>query len=228
MKDFLRYALAPIILLIIFSAFIVLYNLFRLPPPSELIEIVKRYYLEHNPYLVVFLGALVEGLLFINWYLPGSIIIVLGVIFARDSGFSVLVVVFLIILGFLLTSIANYFLGKYGWYRLFLKLGLREPLEKAKARTERYGLPIVFSTYFHPNVGALTATSAGILGLPFAKFLRYSTFALIVWNVLWGLLVYFIGPAALKLMSTWVIILVLAVWLTWLSLKYYKNRTRVR
>ncbi len=223
MKELLRYLAVPLVLLIVFGVFVVAYNLFGLPSFEELVALAQKFYARHL-FWTVFIGALIEGLLVVNWYLPGSIVIVFGVIFARENLFDVIVTVALIILGFFITTLINYGLGRFGWYRLLLRFGLKEPLEKIKRKVEKAGLSIIFSTYIHPNLGALTATSAGILRYSFGTFVRYSIPALLGWNILWGFVVYFTGSFVLKLMSVPAVSAVLILWIVILGVRYYKSR----
>lgn len=224
-KEFFRYAIVPISLLIIMLLVIPVSKILNLPSEEELILKTRNFYLEYG-YLVVFIAAIIEGALFINWYLPGSVVIVLGVVFAKEASLNVVLVVAFITLGFLLTTILNYFLGSFGWYRLFMKLGLRAPVDKARQKMEKYGLPVIFGTYFHPNMGALTATSAGILKLPFVKFFLYSLIALIIWNTLWGIAVYFSGTVILKTLSNWTIIFGLTIWIIYLMVRFGRGKNK--
>lgn len=215
----------PIILLVIFLIYIAIYQLFNLPTTDELISFAQKYYSQYG-YLIVFLAALAEGALFINWYFPGSFIIVLGVIINRDNPSNIISIVSLVILGFFLTSIFNYAMGRYGWYNLFMKLGLGKPLDKMRLRVEKYGLPIIFTTYFHPNLGALTATSAGILRLRFITFLFYSMLALIAWNYFWGIIVYSFSSIILNLFNMGVLLLILIGWIIILAIRFWRIKTR--
>ena len=218
-QEFLIYAMGPIVILAILFIFAVIYRSLDLPSFDEVVQFAKDSFATHG-YWVVFLGALAEGILFLNWYIPGSVVVVMGVVFARDNGLSVFWVVNCITLGFLVTAIFNYVLGKYGWYRLLLKFGLKKTLNKTKKRVEKHGLKIIFGTYFHPNIGALTATSAGILQLPFLNFLLYSILALIAWNTLWGLIVYFSGQAILGIITYQSLFLILVAWIVVLLFKF--------
>lgn len=207
----LRIAAVPLILLAAFLIFIGIYQLFGLPSSNELVEIAQRYYSSYG-YWVVFLGALVEGVLVINWYLPGSFVVVLGMLFARQGSLNPIIVVGLVVMAFCIDIVLNYALGRYGWYKLLLRLGLASPLERMRRKVVQHGLPLIFSTYFHPNVGALTAASCGILHLPFDRFLIYSILALIGWNSLWGAMVYMSGPAIMKFLNMWLLIPALVLW----------------
>lgn len=223
-KELLKYISVPLILMLMYLIFISLYSFFGLPSDEEIIASAGEYY-EKYGYWTVFIGALGEGLLLLNWYLPGSIVVVLGVIFAKEAGLSVVGMIALVVAGFFITTLINYVLGRFGWYKLLLKIGLEKPLDNIKAKTEKVGPKIIFSTYIHPNLGALTATSAGILKFPFVRFSLYSLAALVLWNTMWGILVYFIGPFILKLLSTVMVVLILIIWTGFLVYRHHKVKT---
>jgi membrane protein DedA with SNARE-associated domain len=223
MRAFIRYAAAPIFLLAVFGVLLAAYLAFDVPRGPELMEIARGYYARYG-YPVVFLAAIAEGLLFINWYVPGSLVMVFGVLFARQAGLNPVVMVALIVGGFFVTSVLNYFVGRYGWYRVLLALGLKEPLHAMKRRVERHGHKAILVTYLHPNLGALAATCAGILGLAFDTFLIYSAIALIGWNALWGTVVYLAGPAILPFVNTGVLAIAVFAWLLVLGAKFMLRR----
>jgi membrane protein DedA with SNARE-associated domain len=199
-----QYAVLATIVLVFYIFLIYLYKKLGLPSPEDIISFTQKYY-EKYGYAVVLIGAIAEGALFINWYLPGSIVVALGVVFAKQAGLSVPIVLSLIITGFFLTAILNYLLGRFGWYHVFMKLGLEGPLKKVQEKVEHKGLRVLLSTYIHPNFGALAATAAGILRLPFGKFLIYSFLSIAAWNSLWTVIFYFFGSALLNHMNLLII-----------------------
>lgn len=221
-KEFIKFAIVPVVFLVAIVFGLLLWKLFNLPDSEYVIKVASSYYKTYG-YWVVLIGALAEGLLFLNWYVPGSIVIVMGVVFASQNNQNVFLVVVLITLGFFITSIINYILGRFGWYHVFMKLGLKKPLEKIKLKVENRGLPIIFSTYFHPNIGALTSTSAGILRLNFAKFVLYSLLALAVWNFIWGVVVYFIGSFVLKYMGFLLMPMFVVGWLIFAGVRFSRK-----
>lgn len=196
----------------LFAILTIIYRIFDLPSYAEITVWIKDAFAVHG-YRVVFLGALAEGILFANWYLPGSVVVVMGVAFAKESGLNVFFVSSLIILGFFITTILNYAAGRYGWYKLLMKLGLANTLNQTKKKVEKHGHKIIFGTYFHPNIGALTATSAGILQLSFVRFFTYSILALIAWNTLWTFVVYYSGPAIVEIVNFKSLIIIISSWL---------------
>jgi len=208
----IRVATLPLIFLAILLLFIALWQTLGLPRPAELIALTEDYYAEYG-YWVVFIGALIEGVLIINWYFPGSAIVILGVIFSRTGPLNPFLVVLIAILAFFLAYIINYALGRYGWYRVLLAFGLKEPLEKTRKRVVRHGPKAILLSYVHPNIGALTATSCGILFIPLSVFLVYSIIAVLAWNTIWGVLAYLVGTTVFKFMELKYLIPVVLIWL---------------
>ena len=74
--------------------------------------------------------------------------------------------------GLFCAYVTNFFAGKYGWYRLLLAFGLREPLDNAQKRLTRYGLSAIFTTYWQANLASCISTAAGILQFPGAALHR--------------------------------------------------------
>ena len=195
-KIFLYIALLVIVLALYFGL-IYLLKYLGFPSSEEIIAFTQKYY-ETYGYSVVLVGALAEGALLINLYLPGSIVVALGVVFAKQAGLNIFLMLGLVVLGFFLTALFNYALGRFGWYHVLLKLGLQTPLEKMQSKVADKGLKILFTTYVHPNFGALAATAAGILHLSFFKFSLYSLISIILWNSLWTVLFYYFGSILIK------------------------------
>jgi membrane protein DedA with SNARE-associated domain len=218
---FFKFAGLPVALFLFYVTMVSLYELFNLPSQEQILDVARSYYDQHG-YWLIFVSALIEGVLLVNWYFPGSIVIVFGVSLAYPDPLKAFYLVLLITLGFLISAVINYGLGRYGWYRLLLKFGLQEPLSNMQRRLQESGLVIIFSSYIHPNLGALTATSAGILQLSFKKFLLYSVAALLCWNMLWGIVAFIFGEVLLDYL-TYLIGLFLLVWVLLLSVKF-KNK----
>jgi len=225
MRELVRFAIVPLVLLGFSLATILVYQALQLPSRDAVLDSIQALYTRYGP-VVILLGALMEGTLFLNLYLPGSTVIALGVIFAGGDLVRVVIAVALATLGLFGTALINYALGRYGWYRLFVKLGIGDELEAMKARFECRGLALILSTYFHPNVGALAATSAGILRVSFLHFAGYSLVALIFWDTFWGIVFYLIGPFLLRVLSQWVITAILALWFIYAVVKFLRSRGR--
>lgn len=205
-------ALLPLSVLGVFLLLYLAWRFFGLPPEERLIEIA-RFYFDKYGLAILLVSSVVEGTVLVGWYYPGSLIIFLGVILAGKDIEKVAVAVGTITLGLFFAYIINFLLGKYGWYRLLLKFGLRNALEDAKERVSKHGLIAIFMSYWQPNLAALVATSAGILDFSFTKFFLYSLIAVSIWNTFWGTLVYFVGEGALSLVGLRFVFLAIFVWI---------------
>lgn len=168
-----------------------------IPGPGKVILFLQSLYADYG-YLVVFVSAVLEGLIGLNFYFPGSTAILLGVIFAQRSNLSIPAVVLLTIIGFTISYTANYFIGKHGVHKLSQKLGYGETITKQGTKLAKNGWWTIFSCYFHPNLAAIISTGAGLIKMPFWKFTLISTLSLIFWDSLWAILASRFGESIIK------------------------------
>jgi membrane protein DedA with SNARE-associated domain len=182
--------LFPLLLLAGLIVLVLIYQILDLPTNEELVEIVKVYFKLYG-YPVLFFSALIEAIPGINLYYPGSTIILLAAAFSKSGQLNIVGVVFLTTLAFMLAYLFNYWIGKRGIHRFFIRFGLSESLEKTRIKIEKHGNKWIWISFVHPNLGALTAVSFGILKISLNKFVPHSLAALILWNTFWGALSYF-------------------------------------
>lgn len=217
-----------IVPLTLFAAFLSLYAvwvLVDLPSQERLVEIAKDYF-AHYGLLTVFVAAVLEGLLLVGWYVPGTLVIVLALILAGDDAGRAAAVWATTVGGLWIAYFTNYFVGKYGWYRLLLAFGLREPLDNAQRRLSRYGLSAIFMTYWQINVASLISTAAGILHLPLSSFALYTLPATALWFGFWSTLIFFMGQAALTLVGLRFVLTVIAAWIVLRTIWYLVEKRR--
>lgn len=212
LKNFLSPIWLPLFALAAVAMFYTVWMLLDLPPRNEVIETARQYF-EHYGLITILIAAIIEGALFVGWYFPGSLVIVVGAVFAgKDIGqlFEVFVAT---TIGFWIAFTFNFFVGKYGWYRLLTALGFREALERAQAQVVHYGPRAIFLTSFHPNLAALTATAAGILQMPFRTFLIYMIAATLLWDTFWTTAAYFFGEYSIELIGPKFVLPFIAIWI---------------
>ncbi len=130
LKEIFNKIKLPLFIIVFFILLSFIWKLFGLPPEEELIEMARGYFEEYG-LITVFAAAIIEGELLAGWYVPGGLVIFLGVILSHSQEQAILSVSFTIV-GFLIAYIFNFFVGKYGWYKILLKLGVQNSLEKAK------------------------------------------------------------------------------------------------
>ncbi len=208
----------PLFALTILSSFYIVWQLFDLPPQHEVVELARGYF-EHYGLIVIFICAVIEGALFAGWYFPGSFVIVLGVFLAGDDYLQLFGVFAVTTAGLLIAYMFNFFLGKYGWYKVLTALGFREALTKAQAQLTTYGPRAVFFTFWHPNFAALTSTAAGVLHMSFRTFILYAASATVLWDMFWTVVGYSLGEAALTVIGPQYIVAFIAIWVMFVLVK---------
>lgn len=213
----------PLFALAAFASFYAAWALFDLPPKEEVIRLAKIYFDAYG-LITVLVCAFLEGVLFAGWYFPGSFVIVLAVIFAGRDPVQIAAITAVVTAGLIASYIFNFFVGKYGWYKLLSYLGFEEPLNNAQRQLVKYGPRVILLSYWHPNLAALTATAAGILHMPFRTFFVYSLAATTIWDISWAIVGVALGQAALTVIGPKFVIPFIALWIV-LAL-IYKARSQ--
>lgn len=211
LKEWVALFWMPLFSLVAFGAFYLVWIFFDMPSQEQLI-VTSGEYFEKYGLITIFVSAILESVLMMGWYYPGSLVIVLGAVLAGDDLVQLSLVWLVTTLGFIISYIFNFYVGKYGWYRLISALGFREALEKAKSQLVSYGPRAIFFTYWHPNLAALTATAAGILSIPIRTFLLYSLAATVPYNITWTTLAYILGEKAIDAIGPKFVLAVIAIW----------------
>lgn len=191
-EEFKRAAIFPLVLLVMVVIGDIIWRSIGLPDVKGTLELIKNLFMDYG-YSLVFVSAFVEAFLLIGLYLPGSVALILSATLAGQGVLNIWIVILTIASGMFTAVVINYLLGKYGWYRVLVKFGLKDAIEKMKIRAEVKGIKIIHITYFNPNLASLSATSLGILSINFNKFLTHSLIAFLYWNTIWGLSFYLLG-----------------------------------
>lgn len=198
LKNILKVIAIPSILFIAYLSLRALWLIFDLPPEDELLRTLVAFINQYG-LIIIFVAALIEGLLLIGNYFPGGAVIFLGVIAAVGNIPKAALVVLIVCISFSIAYTINYALGRFGWYELFIRFGLRSTLESMQQKLSRHVFSAILSCYWLPNLAAICSTAAGIMRVPFGKFLFQSTIGLVAWNIFWGIFVYLTGDALLTL-----------------------------
>lgn len=193
--------------------------------PEEIVGKLAGWYGQYG-YWVIFISALVEGTFVVNLYFPGSTAIVLGVALASQNELSGTVLIFLTILGFFISYNLNYFLGKYGLYRLLLRFGYKDIIEGTRESLLAKGPRMMLASFFHPNVGSVVTTGAGIINMPLRQFVIWCLISLLIWDTVWGVVVYVLGSQVINLLSSWMAIPFMLLWI--LLIYFILNRNKPR
>ena len=212
-KFALSAAAAPAVYTVLFLLLMILWKIFGLPIPDQVYSYVVDLFREYG-LAVVFLAALIEGLVVINLYFPGSAVILLGVATA-ETPLGAIVVVILTTVAFIITAYLDFLLGYFGLHWIIEKLGGGKWLEQAHIRRERYGMYALPLSFIHPNLGGFMSVSCGVGRIRKSSFLLISSLSIISWNAVWGFLAYFMSSGVKKIATEpWLLLIAFIIWTT--------------
>jgi membrane protein DedA with SNARE-associated domain len=171
-------------LLILFS---LLYRVLNLPSPQELTVTIVYWFTKYGLWLV-FVAAFIEGVFIIGLYFPGSLAIALSIYTLGKTTPDLFYIGSLAFIGFLFSNIVNYYLGKFGYYKLLLLIGSKNTIIRMQQIMSKYGNRTFFITGALPNFFAITSVCAGISNLEFRKTLFLQVIALLFWITTWTII----------------------------------------
>lgn len=171
------------LLLILFS---ILYRIISLPTPEDLINIYRVLFESYGLW-ILFISAIVEGLFIIGLYFPGSLTIALSVLILGNTTLDLFLIGSISYVAFMLSNIMNYYIGKYGYYKLLLFISKKDTIDKMQKTMEKYGNRTFFITGVLPNFFAVTSVCAGISNLNIFRTLYLQATALLFWIFIWTL-----------------------------------------
>lgn len=202
---------------------IVTWKIFDLPSNEELIVITKGW-LDSYGLWMLFVGAFLESVLLIGFYFPGSVLIFLGVGLA-PTGWDAFIAVLVVDIAMLSGQSFNYFLGRYGWYKLLVKFGMKGGIENAQLKMQQNDMRYILYTFWHAGLASFTATAAGVLRIGYKRFITLAIIAIAFWNTLWGVVVYSLGEKALTFVEFRTVLFFIFLWVLFeLSMFVYKKR----
>ncbi len=220
-KEIVKLLAVPLGLLSIYLSAYLIWQLLGLPSSSEeLLPLIRTWFVTYGLW-VVFFGALIEGFLLLGQYFPGGFVVFIGVIAKGRDISGVASVVMTACLAFFIAYTLNYLVGRYGWHKLLIKLGLATAIEKTQEKLKKHIFRTILFSYWEPNFASITATASGILEIPLIKFSLYSAIAVLIWNISWGALVFALGESALELIGVKYISAVFIIWISILLFKKY-------
>jgi membrane protein DedA with SNARE-associated domain len=212
LRRILKIIAFPLAVLAVFALLYAVWLALDLPPEATIIAIGKSY-LDRYGLWVVLICGIIEALVVIGWYFPGTLVIIVAMIASVSEPARYVETAALAAVGLYCGQVTNFFAGKHGWYRVLLAFGLREPLERAQRRLTKYGLSAIFTTYWQANLASCISTAAGILQFPARRFLVLAFLAQTLWFGFWSTLIYLLGPAALSLAGFRMILLLILIWI---------------
>jgi membrane protein DedA with SNARE-associated domain len=199
-----------VFVLIVLATIIFLWKFAGLPSQAELVEIVKGFFTKYG-LIVIFISAILESILLIGNYFPGSLVIFLGVSMATGNPLLAAKTIAVVCAGMFIGYNVDYFLGKFGLYKVVEKFGYKKDIENLTKKIEEKGVVAGFFLYVMPAMGSLIATTFGVIKYSYGKFVLFTLVTMIFWNSLWGILVYFFGMKIFDMMTSYVSIFIILI-----------------
>jgi membrane protein DedA with SNARE-associated domain len=165
----LRAGLENALLPLCLSLFVLLAGLAHmvLPVPSfiELFALLQAFFREYG-LAALLVAAFVEGLFLFSFYIPGSLVIVLGVIVSADNPRRLAAIGLACWIGVNLAMVVDYAIGRYGLHRLLAGIGATAAVASTERWMQRFGRGAIFLAAVHPNLLSLVMVCAGIARTP--------------------------------------------------------------
>ncbi|HEY9909992.1 MAG TPA: DedA family protein [Thermosynechococcaceae cyanobacterium] len=146
-------------------------------------------------YWAVFLGILLEN---IGFPVPGETVTLAGGFLAGNDQLNYWIVLGEAVLGATIGGNIGYWLGRYGGWPLMLRLGKffrfkETKLESIKQQFSENSAKAVFWGRFVAVFRVFASPLAGIVEMPYLKFLLYNTLGAATWAIVMVTLSYFAG-----------------------------------
>jgi membrane protein DedA with SNARE-associated domain len=126
-----KFLAIPLALFVVFLSLYAIWLILDLPPEEVLLPIVHRFFGRYGVLTALACG-LIEALLLVGWYFPGTTIIVAGLILSGADLAQYAAMAGAAAAGLSTGHLINFLVGRHGWYRLLLAFGLKDSLDTAQ------------------------------------------------------------------------------------------------
>jgi hypothetical protein len=185
-------------------------------PPSEHLSQRLIHLLEQGGFWLVALFSFVENLPGLNVYFPGSVVLITRMSLTAGYPGVALLTYLAIVLPAIAANMVSYWIGR----RLAPNSAVAAPAEKKLWWW-------YLSTYWHPQLAAMTALASGSSGIPFIRYAQHFLPISIALSFIWGLALYSLGSVGPIRESVfplaWVYVL---VWIAWDVYKFVRENRR--
>ena len=183
-NKFIAPGIFPFSICIFLIVFIFFYHLLDFPSPYELTLLIESWFSQYGLWLLL-IAAFLEGFFVIGMYFPGSLAIALSIYTLGKTYVDLFYIGGISFIAFLIANILNYYLGKYGYYKLLLLIGKKDMIDKMQNTMLKHGNRTFFFTGFFPNFIAITSVCAGISNMNILKTITLQTTSLLFWVTVW-------------------------------------------
>lgn len=211
--------IVPVILIALYLVFLISLR-GTIPSSEELIAHLASLY-ERFGYEVIFIGAMLEALILVNLFVPGSVAVAFGAVFARSGQVDLTSAVLAAAAGAIFGFIIDFSLGYFGFGKIIKRLGYGNFINRAKIQIEKYGVKTFILGFIHPNIGSFISLAAGTLKSSFIPFLVLSALSTLAWVSFWGIVVFALGEVFLIILTKYIWVLILLVLSAWILSSLY-------
>jgi membrane-associated protein len=213
----------PLTLLFTYIVFLVIAR-GVVPTSEELIILFGDLYTRFG-YEIIFVSALLEGLVFVNLFVPGMLALALGAVFARTGQTDLTLVIITASFGTVLGYLIDFLMGYFGFGDTLEKLGYKNFLQSSKDKLKKFGNRGLIVGFFHSNFGSFLALAAGTIRYSFINFVIVAIAATLVWTTVWGFAAFYFGDIFLTIIKRYSFLLVLAVIAFFILASYWKYKS---
>lgn len=155
-------------------------------------------------YWIVLLVALLESLVLVGIFIPGTVLVVLAGFLAAKGYLDIGDLIWFAAIGAILGDGISFYLGKKGThlFRPNSKLFKLSYLEKGEQFLKRHGTKSVFFGRFLGPIRPISPFVAGMFKMDAKRFYFWNVLSAFAWAVLYVLLGYFFGQAW-QVIATW-------------------------
>jgi len=210
----IKIPLVPLSALIFYLLVLLFWKFGAIPSPAEIFDKLEILY-EQNGSLGLFVSTILEGLVYVGLYFPGSSIIALSVILSDGSFLSLLGISIVVASSLTLTSLTNYLLG-----RRFAKKS-KGKVNRAEKHMNTRGLLL---SSLHPNALAFYFFKLGVDGKSFKEII-YVPAIMIPYGFVLALVLYLLrSPIQGAIEAPGKIVIILVVWVLISTFLNYKRQ----
>ncbi|MCA9459343.1 MAG: hypothetical protein KC550_02230 [Nanoarchaeota archaeon] len=211
----------PISVLIFYLLLLFLIYLNLIPSIPQIIDLLKNLYL----YLGLgglFLASFLEGIAYIGLYFPGSLIIALAAMFSDGSFGDLSLISLVVAIALTLSSVLNYYFGRYNLLNKFLK-----PVVDKKLENESFKKGF-FLSFLHPNALGFYFYTLGARKKKFGKKLILVPIIMFPYGLFLAYLFYSLRDILESAVENpFIMITIISIWfLIAVFIAYFSNKKR--
>ncbi len=155
--------------------------------------------LESYGYLVVFLAPLTENTLFLGALIPGTLIMLLAGLGARDGLINIWPAIGLGVLGAMIGDTISYGMGRFGWRWLGPESSLVRWAERMREPLLEHSVWLVLSYHFAGYSRLVGPAASGFIRMPLLRWMLLDYIGVTLWVIFFIMGGYLLGVFGLSL-----------------------------